>query len=119
MKRKRKGSSPGPAKKAARTNANTDTKTDEFGDYIKKDVYGTEVSVETESERFKVAERIGKMRARHSDSICASDHEMKRHWNSGWKTGYIMTIGIRRSTGPPAPRRRLATFQPGNGGGSE
>ena len=119
MKRKRKGSSPGPAKKAARTNANTDTKTDEFGDYIKKDVYETKVSVETESERFKVAERIGKMRARHSDSICASDHEMKRHWNSGWKTGYIKTIGIRRSTGPPAPRRRLATFQPGNGGGSE
>ena len=80
-------------------------KTDEFGEYLKKDVYGTKVSVQTESDKFKVAERVGKMRARNSGIVSASDHEMKKQWSSSWATGYIKTIGIRRSTGPPAPRR--------------
>ena len=94
-----------PAKKVA--------KTDEFGEYLKKDVYGTKVSVQTESDKFKVAERVGKMRARNSGIVSASDHEMKKQWSSSWTTGYIKTIGIRRSTGPPAPRRMpLVTPQP-------
>ena len=38
-----------PAKKVA--------KTDDFGEYLKKDVYGTKVSVQTESDKFKVASR--------------------------------------------------------------
>ena len=82
---------------------------DEFGNYLSKDIYGAHVSIETESDRFKVAERVGKMRAKHSNSICASDYEMKKKWSAGWSSGFIGTIGIRRSSGPPAPRRNLAT----------
>ena len=77
--------------------------------YLSKDIYGAHVSIETESDRFKVAERVGKMRAKHSNSICASDYEMKKKWSAGWTSGFIGTIGIRRSSGPPAPRRNLAT----------
>ena len=104
---KRKARSPGS--KAEPANAKI-AKSDEYGEYINKDIYGTKVSVETESDQFKVAERVGKMRADNSDSICASDYEMKRAWSQGWTTGYIRTIGIRRSTGPPAPRRPLSSI---------
>ena len=41
------------AKKTANTaNTKSSTHIDEFGEYIKKDAYGTEVSIQTESERF-------------------------------------------------------------------
>ena len=109
MKRKKNASAP------AESSAKKVAKTDEFGEYLKKDVYGTKVSVQTESDKFKVAERVGKMRARNSGIVSASDHEMKKQWSSSWTTGYIKTIGIRRSTGPPAPRRMaLVTPQPSN-----
>ena len=38
-------------------------------------------------------------------SICASDYEMKRKWSSAWNTGFIGTIGLRKSTGGPAPKK--------------
>ena len=68
MKRKKNVSAP------AESSAKKVAKTDEFGEYLKKDVYGTKVSVQTESDKFKVAERVGKMRARNSGIVSASDH---------------------------------------------
>ena len=90
-------------------------KQDECGEYISKDAYGTIVSVETESDRFKAAERIGKMRAANSNIVCASDYQMKKKWSAGWNTGFLETIGIRKSSGPPAPRRSLATSSSSTG----
>ena len=84
-------------------------KQDECGEYISKDIYGTTVSVETESDRFKVAERIGRMRAANINIAYASDNQMKKKWSAGWNTGFLGTIGIRKSSGPPAPRQSLAT----------
>ena len=40
---------------------------DTYGEFLTKDVYGTNVSVETEEDKFKVAERVGKMRAMNSN----------------------------------------------------
>ena len=35
---------------------------------------------------------------------------MKRKWSSAWNTGFIGTIGLRKSTGGPAPKKGLETL---------
>ena len=57
---------------------NSEKNHDKYGEFLTKDVYGTKVSVETEEDQFKVAERVGKMRAINSD-----------RWNRSRKTRQI------------------------------
>lgn len=109
-KKKRKNSADNTTTSTAPAPPNSEKNHDKYGEFLTKDVYGTKVSVETEEDQFKVAERVGKMRGMNSDSICASDYEMKRKWSSAWNTGFIGTIGIRKSTGGPAPKRGFETL---------